>query len=189
VPRGVPSEAGIVELLPEDSNGNLGKVFRSIRAHLPFGMVPDDFRALGRWPKYLQLAWDDARRRDSDARAKTALADLLASAEAMVPTLPAQVRVTAEQLTAAGADAARVRSVVDRFRRAMPGLVLDLALFKVQLDGAEDALDSPFPVRWKYISPDAYMAVGLEEPVKLRAGDPVGLEEPGTLRAGAPDKD
>jgi hypothetical protein len=55
--------------------------------------------------------------------------------------------------------------------------VLDLALFKVQLDGAEDALDSPFPIRWKYISPDAYMSVPIEEPVKLRAGDPIGLEE------------
>src|SRR5690349_17662830 len=189
IPRGVPHDADIVELLPEDSNGNLGKVFRSIRAHLPFGLVPDDFRALGRWPKYLQLAWDDARKRDSEARAKAALSDLLATAEAMVPTLPAKVRVTDEQLASAGADPARVRSVVDRFRRAMPGLVLDMALFKVQLDGAEDALDSPFPVRWKYISPDAYMPVGLEEPVKLRAGDPVGLEDAGTLRAGAAEKD
>ena len=70
IPRGVPHEADIVELLPEDANGNLGKVFRSIRGHLPFGMVPDDFRALGRWPKYLQLAWDDARKRDSDSRAR-----------------------------------------------------------------------------------------------------------------------
>jgi hypothetical protein len=177
VPRGVPHEADIVELLPEDSNGSLGKVFKSIRAHLPFGMVPDDFRALGRWPKYLQLAWDDARKRDSDPRAKAALADLLATAEGMVPTIPAKVRVLDDQLEAAGADPSRVRSLVDRFRRTMPGLVLDLALFKVQLDGAEDALDSPFPIRWKYISPDAYMSVGLDEPVKLRAGDPMGLEE------------
>jgi len=59
----------------------------------------------------------------------------------------------------------------------MPGLTLDVARFKVQLDGPEDALDSPFPVRWKYISSDDYMPVGLDEPVKLRAGDPVGLEE------------
>jgi len=70
-----------------------------------------------------------------------------------------------------------VHALVERFRRAMPGLTLDVAQLKVQLDGAEDALDSPFPVRWKYINPDDYMPVGLDEPVKLRVGDPVGLEE------------
>ena len=91
--------------------------------------------------------------------------------------MAAKVSVSAAQLTAAGADLRRVRALTERFRRAMPGLVLDLAQFKVQLDGAEDALDSPFPVRWKYINQDDYMQVGLDEPVKLRAGDPVGLEE------------
>jgi Halocarboxylic acid dehydrogenase DehI len=177
VPRGVPHEMDIIELVPEDSNGNVGRVFRSIRSHLGLGIVADDFRALARWPKYLNIAWDDARKRDSEPRARAALVDLWAQAEAAVASLPVTVSVSAAQLTAAGADPARVRALADRFRRTMPGLVLDLAQFKVQLDGAEDALDSPFPVRWKYISPDDYMQVGLDEPVKLRAGDPVGLEE------------
>src|SRR5207248_7222988 len=141
-----------------------------------FGMVPDEFRAFGRWPKYLQLAWDDARKRDSEPRAQGAIADLLASAEALVRTIPARVRVTDEQLQAAGANPEPVRSLVDRFRKSLPGLVLDLALFKVQLDGAEDALDSPFPIRWKYISSDAYMAVPVEDSVKLRSGDACGFE-------------
>ncbi|HYZ89544.1 MAG TPA: halocarboxylic acid dehydrogenase DehI family protein [Myxococcales bacterium] len=177
VPRGVPHEMDIIELVPEDSNGNLGRVFRSIRSHLGLGIVADDFRALARWPKYLNIAWDDARKRDGDSRARAALVDLWAQAEAAVASLPVTVSISAAQLTAAGADPARVRTLADRFCRAMPGLVLDLAQFKVQLDGAEDALDSPFPVRWKYINPDDYMQVGLDEPVKLRAGDPVGLEE------------
>ena len=69
-------------------------------------------------------------------------------------------------------------AMVERFRRALPGLVLDLALFKVQLDGAESARQSPFPIRWKYISPDEYTTVGLGEPVKLRASDPQDLEDP-----------
>ena len=77
----------------------------------------------------------------------------------------------------AGADPARVRALVQRFRRALPGLVLDLALFKVQLDGAESARESPFPIRWKYISSDEYTTVGLDEPVKLRAGDPKNLDD------------
>jgi hypothetical protein len=177
VPRGVPHEMDIVELVPEEANGNLARVFRSIRTHLGLGIVADDFRAFARWPKYLNIAWDDARKRDSEARARAALLDLWAQAEAAVAALPVKVSVSAAQLSAAGADPARVRALVERFRRALPGLVLDLAQFKVQLDGAEDAIDSPFPVRWKYINPEEYMQVGLDEPVKLRAGDPVGLEE------------
>jgi hypothetical protein len=177
VPRGVPQEMDIIELVPEDANGTLARVFRSIRTHLGLGAVADDFRALGRWPKYLNIAWDDARKRDDEPRARAAMVDLWVQAEAAVAALPVKVSVSAAQLTAAGADPARVRALTDRFRRAMPGLALDLAHFKVQLDGAEDALDSPFPVRWKYINPDDYMQVGLDEPVKLRAGDPVGLEE------------
>jgi hypothetical protein len=161
VPRGVPHEMDIVELVPEEANGTLARVFR----------------AFARWPKYLNIAWDDARKRDSVPRARAALADLWGQAEAAVAALPVKVTVSAAQLSAAGADPGRVRTLVERFRRAMPGLVLDLAQFKVQLDGAEDAIDSPFPVRWKYINPEEYMQVGLDEPVKLRAGDPVSLEE------------
>src|SRR2546422_11660242 len=65
-----------IELVPEDADGALGKVFRSIRTHLGLGIVPDDFRALGRWPKYLELAWTDARKRDGEAPARIALNEI-----------------------------------------------------------------------------------------------------------------
>jgi len=177
VPRGVPHEMDIVELVPEGANGSLSRVFKSIRAHLGLGLVADEFRAFGRWPKYLGIAWDDARKRDGESCARGALDDLWMQAEAAAASLPVKVSLADGQLASAGAEPVRVRALVERFRRAMPGLTLDVAQFKVQLDGAEDALDSPFPVRWKYINPDDYMPVGLDEPVKLRAGDPVGLEE------------
>src|SRR2546422_3212706 len=73
VPRGVPHDMDPNELVPEDADGALGKVFRSVRTHLGLGIVPDDFRALGRWPKYLELAWSDARKRDGEAQARIAL--------------------------------------------------------------------------------------------------------------------
>jgi hypothetical protein len=177
VPRGVPQEMEHIELVPEDSSGALGKTFRSIRVHLELGIVPDDFRALGRWPKYLELAWGDVRKRDREPRAHEALADLLSLAEHAAAQLPARVQITAEALTAAGADPARVRALLERFRNALPGLVLDIALLKAQLDGPELARESPFPVRWKYISSDDYMTIPLDEPVKLRAGDPTSLDE------------
>ena len=178
VPRGVPQDMDHIELVPEDSNGLLSRSFKSIRAHLGLGLVPDDFRALGRWPKYLELAWGDARKRDEEPRAKAALGELMRQADEQAGQLPVHVHITDEQLTAAGADPARVRALVERFRKAMPALVLDLALFKVQLDGAEMARESPFPIRWRYISADEYTTVGIDEPVKLRAGDPTSLDEP-----------
>src|SRR5256885_1518900 len=133
--RGVPPDMDHIELVPEDSNGGLGKSFRSIRSHLGLGLIPDDFRALGRWPKYLELAWADARKRDEDPRAKDALSGLLAQADDAAMQLPIRVQLSADTLRAAGADPERVRAILERFRKAMPSLVLDLALFKVQLDG------------------------------------------------------
>jgi len=175
VPRGVPQDMDPIELVPEDSNGGLAKAFRGIRAHLGLGLIPDDFRALGRWPKYLELAWADARKRDEEAEA--AIKELGAQAEDAARQLPVRVEIPPESLKDAGADPMRVRALVQRFRAALPSLVLDLALFKVQLDGAESARESPFPIRWKYISSDEYTTVGLDEPVKLRAGDPKDLDE------------
>jgi hypothetical protein len=177
VPRGVPQDMDHIELMPEDANGGLGKIFRSIRSHLGLGVVPDDFRAFGRWPKYLEIAWSDARKRDEEPRAQTALAELIRQADDMARQLPVKVAITPEILQASGADHGRVRALIERFRKAIPCLVLDIALFKVQLDGAESARESPFPIRWKYISSDDYMTVPIEEPVKLRAGDPTSLDD------------
>ncbi len=174
VPRGVPHDMDPIELVPED-DGALAKVFRSIRTHLGLGIVPDDFRALARWPKYLELAWSDARKRDEESGG--ALKELGAQADDAARQLPIRVEVTDDSLRAAGAGPSRVRALVQRFRRALPALVLDLALFKVQLDGAQSARESPFPIRWKYISSDEYTTVGLDEPVKLRAEDPKDLDE------------
>ena len=176
VPRGVPPESDHIELVPEDSNGGLGKSFRSIRSHLGLGLVPDDFRAFGRWPKYLELAWADARKRDEDPRAQTALAELSSQADEAARQLPVRVEIPDEALRAAKADPDRVRALVERFRKMASGLVLDLALFKVQLDGGEAARMSPFPIRWKYISADEYTTVGIDDPVKLRKGDPTSLD-------------
>jgi hypothetical protein len=177
VPRGVPQDMDPIELVAEDAIASLAKVFRGIRVHLGLGIVPDDFRALGRWPKYLELAWADARKRDEEEGARAAVKELEAQANEAARQLPVRVEVADPALRAAGADPARVRALVQRFRRALPGLVLDLALFKVQLDGAESARESPFPIRWKYISSDEYTTVGLDEPVKLRAGDPKDLDD------------
>jgi hypothetical protein len=177
VPRGVPQDMDHIELVAEDANGGLGKSFRSIRVHLGLNIVPDDFRALGRWPKYLELAWGDARNREEEPGARSALKELLQQADDAAAQLPARVQIGEAALQAAGADPARVAALVERFRKAMPGLVLDMALFKVQLDGGEQARESPFPVRWKYISSDEYTTVPLDEPVKLRAGDPTSLED------------
>ena len=176
VPRGVPADMDHIELVPEDANGMLGKTFRSIRTSLGLGIVPDDFRALGRWPKYLELAWADARKRDTEPRALEATAELGSLAEQFAQQLPVRIAIT-PALEAAGADVARVRALLERFRKALPALVLDLALFKVQLDGPEQARESPFPIRWKYISSDDYMTISIDEPVKLRAGDPTSLDE------------
>src|SRR4030081_3759134 len=91
VPRGVPQDMDPIELVPEEPIGALGRVFRSIRAHPGLGLVPDDFRALGRWPKYLELAWSDARNRDDEPRARAALTQLSRQAEEAAAQMPVRV--------------------------------------------------------------------------------------------------
>src|SRR5437660_4834567 len=120
VPRGVPHDMDPIELVPEDANGTLAKVFRSIRSHLGFGLVPDDFRALGRWPKYLDLAWADARKRDEEGAAS--LKDLGRLADEAARQLPVRVEIRDDSLRSSGADPSRVRAIVERFHRALPGL-------------------------------------------------------------------
>src|SRR5213076_2014038 len=124
VPRGVPQDMDHIELVPEEANGNLAKSFRSIRAHLGLGLVPDDFRALGRWPKYLELAWSDARKRDEEGAASLKALGRLADEAAR--QLPVRVEIRDDSLRSSGADPSRVRAIVERFHRALPGLVLDL---------------------------------------------------------------
>jgi hypothetical protein len=85
--------------------------------------------------------------------------------------------VTPAQLEAAGTDPAAVQAMVERFLDTQPSLTLDLALFKTQLDGAQDARQSPFPVRWKYLAQDDYLTAEVDAAVRLRAGDPTSLDE------------
>jgi hypothetical protein len=176
VPRGIPQDMDAVELVPEDANGALAKTFKQIRAHTGLGLVADDYRALGRWPRYLELAWADARSRDLQPRAISALEELRVAARAAAVDLPVQVEVTPAKLAEAGADPASVQSLLERFLDAQPGLVVDLALFKTQLDGAQDARQSPFPIRWKYLAQDDYLTAEVDAAVRLRAGDPTSLE-------------
>jgi hypothetical protein len=178
IPAGVPEEMPALELVPEDVDGVLGDCFREIREHAGVGRVADDFRALGRWPRYLQLAWGDARSRDADGRARAATDELRAQADLGAAQLPHRACITDRDLRAAGADPVKVRALVRRFRSALPGLVLDLALFKVQLAGAEDARESPYPIDWAWLADDDYLPGDIDEELRLRAGDPIGLDEP-----------
>src|SRR2546425_5227421 len=96
VPRGVPQDMDPIELVPAEPVGALGRVFRSIRAHLGLGLVPDDFRALGRWSKYLELAWSDARKRDEEGAAS--VKDLGRLADEAARQLPVRVEIREDGL-------------------------------------------------------------------------------------------
>lgn len=176
LPRGLPEEMPPLELVPEDVDGELGNCLGEIRTHIALGYIPDDFRALARWPRYLELAWADARKRDADPRARDAVEQLCVQADSFAAQLPRLGKLTRAALRAAEADPRKVRELLTRHRKALAGTVLDFALFKVQLDGAEDAVDSPYPVEWEYLSSDDYLPDDLDGEVRLRLGDPTSLD-------------
>ena len=177
VPPGDPEGLPEMDPVPADVDGALGSCFADIRDHLKLDSVPDDFLALGHWPKYLMTAWADARARDDDRRARGAIHALCRQADDASKALPVRIAISAEALRAAGADPEQVHALVKRFRTALSSLVLDVALFKVQLDGAEGAVDSPFPIDWAYLPSDDYLPDDINEDLKLRAGDPTSLDD------------
>lgn len=184
LPRGVPDEMPELELVPEAVDGALGRCFAEMKARSALGDVPDEFRALGRWPRYLTLAWDDARKRDGDPRARAAIDQLLTQAEAAADQFPHRAAVADGDLHAGGTDPDHIRDLVRRSRASLASRVLDLALFKVQLDGAEDAVESPFPIDWEYLASDDYLPGDIDEEVRLRAGDPTSLDDVAVVPGG-----
>ena len=177
VPPGDPEGLPEIDPVPSDVDGALGTCFADIQGHLKLERVPDDFLALGHWPKYLMTAWADARARDDDRQARGAIHDLCREADKAARALPVRIAISKDDLVKAGADPEKVHALVKQFRTALSSLTLDLALFKVQLDGAEGAVDSPYPIDWAYLSSDDYLPDDLDENLKLRAGDPTSLDD------------
>lgn len=127
----------LVLLEPHHAEPATGALYADIRARLGLPFVNTDYRALARWPSYFRLAWEGLRPHPGSPAHDAAQARIHAEALRLARDLPNPAGLTAERLHAASradADPAEVLAVVRLFHWLLPGLLLNVAFFRAQLE-------------------------------------------------------
>ncbi len=129
-------EVRLVEL--EAAPPTLQAVYREIMKVSGLTFVPSDYRALGRWPDYLELAWEEWEKKIPTPTYQREVRKLNELAVALALDLPFPLAINAQTLKQAGfapAQIADILATVDHFQGLLPGLITNIAAFKVGLEG------------------------------------------------------
>lgn len=129
-------EVRLVEM--EEAPPNLQAVYREIMkvSGLPF--VASDYRAMGRWPEYLELAWQEWQKKIPTPIYQREVKKLNELAVALALDLPFPFAINAETLRQAGFTPTQISDIlatVDLFQGLLPGLITNIAAFKIGLEG------------------------------------------------------
>jgi hypothetical protein len=103
---------------------------------LPF--VPSDYRALGRWPDFLAVAWEDWRGRMRGPAYDHSARELNELAVALALDLPFAFALSPRTLGQAGFTVPQISDIlatVDLFQGLLPALIINIAGFKIGLEG------------------------------------------------------
>jgi hypothetical protein len=114
-------------------------VYADIKATLGLPVVNTDYRALARWPSYFSRAWADLKPNIGTDSYETFASDVHGWAvEAAAASPAASLANSAALRQAATRDASvdEVLAVVRLFQWLLPGLVINVAFFRQQLDSA-----------------------------------------------------
>jgi len=112
-------------------------VYRDIKDTLGLPFVNTDYRALARWPSYFARAWADIRGKIRSEDYESAVRSVHRFAVDGWGKLPVPVSLTTASLRAAAARDAtleEVTAVVRLFQWLLPGLVVNVACFRAQLE-------------------------------------------------------
>jgi len=150
LPEGAPPDVPELALMPEEPGGVVGELFHEVIRTLGLPVAEIDLRALGHWPPFVDAAWREVGGpMFGHPHLQPALDELLDSVRMLAGRLPFRV----DPNTGLLADHPETGAAGGRVVSQLGGPLLRLALFaaalKVSLDGAQAALDSPFPVSWE----------------------------------------
>lgn len=137
-------EVRLVE--PEDAQPNAQTVYREIMKVSGLAFVPSDYRAMGRWPDYLELAWEDWTKKIPTPVYQREVRKLNELALALALDLPFPFAINAETLKEAGFTPAQISDIlatVDLFQGLLPGLITNVAAFKIGLEGGNQPAHRP----------------------------------------------
>ena len=118
------------------ASGDLATLYADLREALGLPFVNTDYRAFARWPSYFTLAWSDLKPRLSDANYTASVDRVHRTAVDLAVSLPNAIGITPDALRdAATSDASlqEVLSVVRLFQWLLPGLAVNVAFFRRQL--------------------------------------------------------
>jgi len=121
---------------PHHALDDLRAVYEDVKATLRLPFVNSDYRALSRWPSYFALAWRDLRPLVGTAAHEAVARAYHERALALCRALPNPGRLTGVGLRASAAADARpgeVLQVTRLFTYLIPGLMVNVAFFRHQL--------------------------------------------------------
>ena len=114
----------------------LKKVYDDIKTVLGLSFLNTDYRALARWPTYLETSWSHLRKVIPQDIYENAVTQTHLKAVNLAFNLPNATQITADDLlkeTRKDAPVEEVLSVVRLFQWLLPGLAVNVAYFRQQL--------------------------------------------------------
>jgi hypothetical protein len=117
---------------------NIQTVYRDIQKVSDLLFVPSDYRALGRWPHFLEPAWEDWKKKIPTAAYRRELRRLNELAVALAEDLPFSVILNTQVLRESRftpPQIADILATVDLFQGLLPPLITNVAAFKIGLEG------------------------------------------------------
>lgn len=126
---------------PDQAPPAVQAIYRElVAAHgLPF--VPTDYRALGRWPDALAVAWDAWKGQVKAGAYARSVAELNALAIELARDLPFAFALSPQTLRQAGFTPPQISDIlatVDLFQGLLPALITNIAAFKIGLEGGHE---------------------------------------------------
>lgn len=149
VPGVAPGMPTIEMVHTDTKDERLQRIFDDIRAASPAGVVSSDYRALAKWPDYLEGAWSAVKPRMSTPAYRRATRQLRWMADEAVLGLAFRLEATPHTLRHAGLSERQldhVRTMLDQFYREISHAVANVAVFTTGIEGRSGALESRYPV-------------------------------------------
>jgi len=132
-----PAAARLVLMEAHHADAPTAAVYRDIKDTLGLPFVNTDYRALARWPSYFARAWADVREKVNSPAYEGIVQSVHAFALESWKTLPVPDRRGSASLRAAAerdAPLDEVLAVVRLFQWLLPGLVVNVACFRAQIE-------------------------------------------------------
>lgn len=136
-PHGPSGQTRLVLIEPHHADVPTQKAYEDIKQTLGLPFVNTDYRALARWPSYFALAWNDLRPQVGTDGYRASLASVHQTAISLIQTLPNPGVLNSRQLRSAAREDGSIEEITDvvrLFQWLLPGLVLNVAYFRQQLE-------------------------------------------------------